>query len=413
MERDRRRKKKRRIKRRGKGKKIVLLFVFFIILGIAAGYKTGGYAPKILQKTENTILSGKGTTVEFPDLTVSEEEVSDGFYFQQLNVKEKQIYREILQGVRSMEKMILLHAGGKDDAGKVYEYLMYDRPELFWCDGSSQMTVYEKYTEFSPSYTCTAEQKKSRQTEIAAVMQEAIAGAQEKTTEYEKIKYVFEYLVNTVDYDENALDNQNIYSALVGKKSVCAGYSRAAQYLLNQMGIKCIYVIGTATGQGAHAWNIVSCEGKYYQMDVTFGDPIFQENETGETIPNDIVNYEYLCCTDQEIFTDHQQDDFVPYPVCDSDDLNYYRINGLYYESFDKNEILAKMRNEILKEQELFAVRFGDESAYETAKDEILNDLIPQVAQFLADSSGLEEVKYTYAVDDRKRIVMVFWNYRN
>ena len=38
-----------------------------------------------------------------------------------------------------------------------------------------------------------------------------------------KIRYVYEYLVNTVDYDENAPDNQNIYSALVGKSSVCAG----------------------------------------------------------------------------------------------------------------------------------------------------------------------------------------------
>lgn len=403
------------MKRRGKGKKLVLLLVLLIILGIVVDHETGISLPKMLKKTGITFFPGKGTgtTVDFPELTVSEEEVSDGFYFQQLSAKEKKIYREILQGVRSMEETILLHAGEKDDAGKVYEYLMYDRPELFWCDGSSQMTVYEEYTEFHPSYTCTAEQRKSRQTEIDAVVQEAIAGAQEKTTEYEKIKYVFEYLVNMVDYDENALDNQNIYSALVGKKSVCAGYSRAAQYLLNQMEIGCIYVIGTATGQGAHAWNIVYCDGKYYQMDVTFGDPIFQENETGETIPHDIVNYEYLCCTDEEIFTDHQQEDFVPYPVCDSDDLNYYRINGLYYESFDKDEILAKMRDEISKEQELFSVRFADESVYETAKDEILNDLIPQAAQFLADSSSLEEVKYTYAVDDRKRIVMVFWNYRN
>ena len=223
-------------------------------------------------------------------------------------------------------------------------------------------------------------------------------------TEYEKIKYIFKYLVDTVDYDQNALDNQNIYSSLVGKKSVCAGYSRAAQYLLKQMGIECIYVVGTVKEQGAHAWNIVKCDDKYYQMDVTFGDPIFQENETGETLPHDLVNYEYLCCTDEEIFTDHQQDDFVPYPVCDSNDLEYYRINGLYYETFDENEIYEKMKAGIEQGQEMFAIRFSENAVYEVAKEKIIDNLIPQAAQFLVDFRQLEEVKYTYAVDDRKRI---------
>ncbi len=60
-----------------------------------------------------------------------------------------------------MEETILLHAGENDEAGKIYEYLMYDRPELFWCDGSSKMTVYKDYTEFHPSYICTQEQRES------------------------------------------------------------------------------------------------------------------------------------------------------------------------------------------------------------------------------------------------------------
>ena len=151
------------------------------------------------------------------------------------------------------------------------------------------------------------------------------------------------------------------------------------------MGIECIYVVGTVKEQGAHAWNIVKCDDKYYQMDVTFGDPIFQENETGETLPHDLVNYEYLCCTDEEIFTDHQQDDFVPYPVCDSNDLEYYRINGLYYETFDENEIYEKMKAGIEQGQEMFAIRFSENAVYEVAKEKIIDNLIPQAAQFLVD----------------------------
>ena len=112
----------------------------------------------------------------------------------------------------------------------------------------------------------------------------ALKGLDGNASEYDKIKYIFEYLVNTVDYNMEAPDNQNIYSALAGKASVCAGHSRAAQYLLQQTGIECIYVTGTIPGQGAHAWNIVKCGGQYYQMDVTFGDPVFLETESGENL---------------------------------------------------------------------------------------------------------------------------------
>ena len=146
-------------------------------------------------------------------------------------------------GVRSMEETILLHAGENDEAGKIYEYLMYDRSELFRCDGSSKMTVYKDYTEFHPSYICTQDQRESGREQIENAAQEALAGAQGCETAYEKIKYIFKYLVDTVDYDQNALDNQNIYSSLVGKRSVCAGYSESSAISVetdgNRMYLRC------------------------------------------------------------------------------------------------------------------------------------------------------------------------------
>ena len=98
---------------------------------------------------------------------------------------------------------------------------LYDRPEFFWCAGSSQMTVYENYTEFHPGYSCTSEERDQRQSEIDTACIRLYSRnrplSRENMTE---IRYVYEYLVNTVNYDENAPDNQNIYSALVGKNSV-------------------------------------------------------------------------------------------------------------------------------------------------------------------------------------------------
>ena len=372
----------------------------------------GGMLKKIAGKAvEETVNAVSERGADFPELTVTVEEVEGDFYYQQLSEAEQTVYRELLQGVQDMEECVLLHAGRDDQPAKVYEYLLYDRPELFWCDGSSRMTVYDSYTEFYPGYTCTAQVREQRQAEIDAAAEECISGTDAGASEYERIKYVFEYIVNTVDYDENAPDNQNIYSALVGESSVCAGYSRTAQYLLGKLGIEAIYVVGSVEGQGAHAWNIVNCDGKYYQMDVTFADPVFYSAESGEKLPENVINYDFLCCTDQEIAADHVQSSEVPYPVCDRDDLNYYRLNGMYYDSFDAQILLSAMNSSIYAGEEMFVCKFSDAGVYGQAREVLINDLFPKAAQNLASAYGLSSVKYTYVEDEEHYKVTVFWNY--
>ena len=198
----------------------------------------------------------------------------------------------------------------------------------------------------------------------------------------------------------------------MGKRSVCAGYSRAVQYLLGRLGIETIYVVGTVEGQGAHAWNIVNCDGKYYQLDVTFADPVFYAAESGEKLPENVINYDYLCCTDAEIAVDHVQSRDVAYPVCDQDDLNYYRMNGMYYESFDPQLLLSDMNGSIYAGEEMFVCKFSAPSVYGQARDTVINDLFPKAAQNLASSYGLDRVSYTYAEDAEHCRITVFWSYQ-
>lgn len=413
----------RRRRRRAERKRragCVTALVMIVILGAGVAYgipwvidKFGGQVTETFHETvENAVNTLQASGADFPELTVTTDEVADHFYYQQLTEEEQTVYRELLQGVNDMEESILIHAGSEDHPEKVYEYLLYDCPELFWCAGSSQMTVYDSYTEFYPAYSCTAEVKESRQREIDAAVSECLSGLGADAGEYDRIRYVYEYLVNTVDYDENAPDNQNIYSALVGRSSVCAGYSRAAQYLLNGMGIECIYVVGTAQGQEAHAWNIVNCGGNYYQMDVTFGDPVFMSAESGDDLPGNIIYYDYLCCTDEEIAADHVQSDEVPYPSCVSGDLNYYRLNGMYYDSYDPQILLGAMNDSIYAQAEMFVCKFPDAETYVQARRELIDDLFPRAARTLASAYGLERVSYTYVEDETHNKMTVFWNYQ-
>lgn len=412
----RRRRRERRKRRTGCAAALILL----VLLGAGAAYgipwvidQFGGQVRETFGETvEKAVNTLSAEPADFQELTISEEEVEGNFYYEQLNGEEQIIYRELLQGVQDMEDCITIHAGREDHPEKVYEYLLYDCPELFWCVGSSQMTVYEDHTEFYPTYSCTSDERIRRQGEIDAAVSDCIKGNDPAAGEFDRIRYVYEYLVNTVDYDEDAPDNQNIYSALVGKSSVCAGYSRAAQYLLNHMGIECIYVVGTAQGQEAHAWNIVNCGGKYYQMDVTFGDPVFLSSESGENLPGNIIYYDYLCCTDTEIMADHTPTDEVTYPTCESNDLNYYRMNGMYYESYDPQILLGDMNDSIYERQEMFVCKFSSSKIYQNARGAVIEELFPKAAQTLGSVYGLEQVKYTYIEDETHNKIMVFWNYQ-
>ena len=96
---------------------------------------------------------------------------------------------------------------------------------------------------------------------------------------------MYDPVVDEVDYDESAPDNQNIYSIFVNRQSVCAGYSKATQYLLEQLGVFRTYVTGKTTEGGNHAWNLVKCNGDYYYVDTTWGDPVFQQGRREKIHP--------------------------------------------------------------------------------------------------------------------------------
>ena len=52
---------------------------------------------------------------------------------------------------------------------------------------------------------------------------------------------------------------------------ICDGYSRSMLYLLQRLEFKAIYIIGM-TPEGFHAWNKVSINGKWYNLDSTWDD---------------------------------------------------------------------------------------------------------------------------------------------
>ena len=277
----------------------------------------------------------------------------------------------------------------------------------------SETILQEAYVDFAPKYLCTGEEKERKKQEIDAAAGECLAAIQETASDYEKIKSVYEYLIQTVEYNLDAPDNQNIYSALAGKESVCAGYARSTQYLLNRLGIVCAYVTGTTTDADGntedHAWNMVRCEGEWYFVDTTWGDPMFQQEE--EQVASRAMTYDYLCCTEDMILRTHTLKEGYDYPECGPDRWNYYSMNGIIYESYERDTLLEAMYDSIDAGEASVIFKFVSDAVYEQAHDAVTGELVQEGASYLGRMYGLREVHYSYVEEPLLDKLTIYWNY--
>lgn len=150
-------------------------------------------------------------------------------------------------------------------------------------------------------------------------------------SEYEKELAAYDYLVTHCEYDTDELDelvqtdpdSRTPYGALINGKAVCMGYTTAFQLFMDYLNIESIIVNAEANGE-EHAWNMVKLGGDWYHVDVTWGDFIPDE-------PNRPPFHLFLNSDDAWLEPTHVWERNVP--EANSDNLNYYRLNGLIFNT--------------------------------------------------------------------------------
>ena len=354
------------------------------------------------------------TEPPYIEVTVQESVFENKFYYGNYSAEEQLVYREVYQGIVDRKEKIVVHSTDGELVNGILNEVLFDFPEIFWADGSGVSTNYDDtYITLEPTYTYTKEEILRKKTEIDSEAERILEGISEECTDYEKIKYVYESLVEEIEYVEGAPDNQNIYSALVNKKTVCAGYAKATQYLLEKLNIYNIYVLGNATSEGTtqvHAWNIVKCDGNYYNVDVTWADPLVDDPSQIEMEESNLM-YDYLCCSDKTLQTTHERSKDYTYPTCDNEQLDYYRLHQMHYETSDKQVLLNAMYESINAKQDKMILRFADANLYNEGTERILNELLDSALEHLGRRYGLNTVNSYYKEDPQVNKLTLYWSY--
>lgn len=406
-------------------KKIIIASLSFMLILSACGKPAswGDDTPlgEILfesteQTQETTIQSQESaTTTPQPESTSESQEettlapiseIDAGFHYYQLTAPQQKAYAQIVTACKEFESDIPLDKIDLESVYAVHYAVAYDHPEFFWMQNFTVRTLDGEPVGIVYDIPSNAE-------EISQAIDEKTDQiiAQAPSDTYGKVKYFYEWIINNTDY-QDAENDQDITSVFITNKSVCAGYSRAFLYLCNKSGIEAAYVSGFTDENVPHAWNVVKVGDYYYWVDTTWGDPIFAQENTS------ILNYNFLCVSDEELFRNHvinhkvtttsyTSEDLFDYPKCPDDSLNYYLQTGSYFYEYDYNQLYNYVKDKF--ENDIYtniSVKYKTSEAYATALDEffllespvvfeIFQEIHPEYSGMIYyDYSIIEEANY-------------------
>lgn len=319
------------------------------------------------------------------------------------------LYAEILTVLTSLEKEVILTTINQKELDFVFQCVLIDHPEIFYVKGYTY-TLYTRddsvqRISFSGTYTMGREKIAEMQGKIEDYARTCIAGIAGNADEYTKVKYIYEYLIANTDYDLQAAENQNICSVCVYGASVCQGYAKTMQYLLNMLGVEATLVIGTVDSGEGHAWNLVKINGAYYYVDATWGDAyyVFGENDyqiAEQNLPT--INYDYLCVTTEQLNKTHKIDNVVPLPQCVSMEANYYVKEGAYFTELNEGKIAALFRNAYAAGNAYVTLKCDTAVTYELLKKNLITD--QSVFAYLEKST--KKVVFT---NSKEQLTLSFW----
>ena len=197
-------------------------------------------------------------------------------------------------------------------------------------------------------------------------------------TDYEKEKFVYEYLIETCRYDEYAAHAGSCYGALIEGVARCEGYAKSFMWAMWALDIPCMTVTGEAANgeeflYSRHSWNIVQIDGTYCYLDATYDDV----EQNGEQFP---ISYGFFNVDQNSVEQSRETDALylrLGIPDCASMDNSFYVKNRSYLRSGGQ---AAKMLSELLCR----AVTNGEDRVYlKTETDGQFSELVNSIDTLL------------------------------
>ena len=203
------------------------------------------------------------------------------FHYEQMDASLRPAYASLYAGMSAFEAQIVLEGVQEEDVETLFRSVIEDHPRLFYIGSSYRYRLYaDGSMVLEPTYVYDEEQSIDIQQQIdedcETILAEIPAGSEE-----ERAAGLYAYVIEHAEYARNDRDQQMDGFFLNGK-SVCAGYARAYQYLMQKAGFRCTTISGelregtlsAASQDRSHAWNLVWTDDDWFYVDATSGDVV-------------------------------------------------------------------------------------------------------------------------------------------
>lgn len=166
-------------------------------------------------------------------------------------------------------------------ASNVYLMFLYANPQYYFLD-SSYLRSSKSLTPVLYDKFANGAARKSETQRMKAGINEMKAQVEKGATELEKATIAHDLIIKKVQYDHeydsdrpNTLYHQSAYSVFCDSYTVCAGYTKAFEILMNSVGIDVVGITSRKVRGSiveGHAWNAVCLNDTWYYVDCTWDD---------------------------------------------------------------------------------------------------------------------------------------------
>lgn len=324
------------------------------------------------------------------DLSVIEDYDSK-YFVKKLSRQNKYYFAELYKAVSEHKESVEFDIPINENELSVLMYILnYDCPELihlssdYFSEKTGDKAEYVDKVMFS---YCMTEEQYAENIKELEIFFKKLTSDLKGMSEYDKEKYVYDYIFKNCSFDETDNLSGSAYGTLIAGIGRCEGYSKGFLWCMRKLGIECLCVSGLRYWESEsffseHSWNIVKIDGNWYNVDIAVDN--VQVGGQYDNPPNyGFFNVDDVCINESRKINDFYKK--LGIPKCRASELNYHKMNNLFISSGNAEEklksILAKHFDDLGIDN--LSVRFESYEDY----NRILGNIEEFIREFLIGNS--------------------------
>lgn len=388
-------------------KKIVSLFLSLVLVLLV-------FTGCSYDKKENTALNAETSVVTSDERNNIKEVKLTNCYDYLSDKNQRECYKDVLRNTTEFTSKI---SSGRylmkpvniekynlsaKEISMIVDGVLGDNPQIFWIDlDYTYITENSVITEVQLYSVMTESQYIKCEKQLNKKVKKFVNSVKENKTDFEKELAAHDFVIKSCEYESNFHDSESepytAYGALVSKRAVCQGYTKAFQLLLSKVGINSINISGVSEKQN-HIWNAVFIENDWYYVDITWNDNNMHN-----------LSYDYFNITTKQLKKDHtinpefnsvESEDSEEMslnfyiPKCTSVEYNYYYKFGSHLDDINNNTLAEDLAKTADRGEEYFHIYVNpDTMNYTMTYDQLFSDTYYGFANYIFKANKLTEIR--------------------